>query len=65
MTEHNRRITEGGNLGEEFWSELDNAFDRGEDLKCWLRDRNLSDDVIVSILAVYPNVPRRDSSNQI
>jgi hypothetical protein len=58
--EYRRRITEGGELGEQFWKDLDAAFDRGEDLTKWLRTRGLSDAIIESIKAVYPNTPRRD-----
>ena len=37
--EYRGRITEGGELGEQFWKDLDAAFDRGEDLTKWLRTR--------------------------
>ena len=58
--EYRRRITEGGELGEQFWNDLDAAFDKGEDLTECLSARGLSDTVIESIKAVYPNTPKRD-----
>ena len=44
--EYRRRITEGGELGEQFWKDLDAAFDRGEELTKLLRTRGLSDAIM-------------------
>lgn len=53
------RISEGGASGALFWKELDAAYDVGECLRGWLTRRELTEDVITKILAVYPNIPKR------
>lgn len=55
----NRRITDGGELGEAIWKEIDNAVDQGMDLKAFLDSRNLHPDIIAKIIANYPNIPKR------